>query len=129
MKVLSGQSSIVVKMEKLLVTWMDHRKCHGFNLTFDDAKNKAMECYSYLKEKETALVPYFSASTGWFYKLSTRYGFHSVKRLGEAKNAEEDAAASFPDRLRAIIEEGGGGGGGTSHSRCSTWMKAVEEDP
>ena len=81
-------------------------------MTFDDTKKKAMDCYNFLKEKETGPVPDFVASTGWFYKLKTRCGFHNVKCLGEDKRADEDAAASYPDRLRAIIEEGG-----TSSSR------------
>ena len=45
-KVLSGQSNNMVRMEKILVTWMDHRKRQDLNVTFDDTKNKAMECYS-----------------------------------------------------------------------------------
>ena len=55
-KVSSGQLNIMVRMEKMLVMWMDHRKRQGLNVTFDDAK-KAMDCYNYLKEKETSLVP------------------------------------------------------------------------
>ena len=76
-------------------------------MTFDDTKKKAMECYHHLKEKETGLVPKFVASTGWFYKFKSHYAFCSVKRSGEAKSTDEDAAASYPDRLRAVIEEGG----------------------
>ena len=106
MKVSSGHSNIMVKLEKMLVSWMEHRKRQGLNVTFDDTKNKAMDCYSYLKEKETGPVPDFIVSTGWFYKFKTRYGFHNVKRSGEAKSAAVDSAASYPDCLRAIIEEG-----------------------
>ena len=74
-------------------------------MTFDNTKKKAMECYNHLME-ETGPVPEFNASMGWFYKFKSRYGFHNVKRSGEAKSTDEGAAASFPDRLRAIIEEG-----------------------
>ena len=66
-KVSLGQLNIMVCMEKMLVMWMDQRKRQGLNMTFDDTKNKAMDCYNYLKEKETGLVPKFSASTSWFY--------------------------------------------------------------
>ena len=117
-KVSSGQSNIMIRMEKMLVMWMDHRKCLGLNMTLDDNKNKAMECFNYLKEKKTGSVPDFIASTDWFYKFKMRYGFHNVKHSGEAKSADEDTAASYPDRLRAIIEEEG-----ASSSRSSTWMK------
>ena len=66
-------------------------------MTYDDTK-KAMDCYNYLKE-EAGPVPEFVASTGWFYRFKTCYGFHNVKHSGEAKNADEDAAASYPDCL------------------------------
>ena len=118
MKVSSGQSNIMVRMEKMFVMWKDQRKHQGLNVTFDNTKNKAMDYYNYLKEKEIGPIPKFSANTGWFYKFKTRYGFHNVKRSGEAMSADNDDAASYPDRPRAIIEEGG-----TSPSRFSTWMK------
>ena len=54
-KVSSGQSNIMVRRDKILVTWMDHRKCQGVNVTFDYTKNKAKECFNYLKEKEIQL--------------------------------------------------------------------------
>ena len=78
----------------------------GFNVTFDDTKNKVMDCYTFLKKKETGPVPKFVASMGCFYKCKTRYGFHNVKHLGEAKSADEDVIAFYPDRLGAITEEG-----------------------
>ena len=105
-KVSPGQSNIMVRMEKV-VTWLDHRKCQGLNMTFEDSKKKAMDCYSYLKKKETGPVPDFVASMGWFYKFKTRHEFHNLKCSGEVKSADEDAAPSYPDHLRAIIEEGG----------------------
>ena len=40
----------------------------------------------------------------WFYSFRARHAFHSVRRSGEAKSADADAAASYPDELRAIIE-------------------------
>ena len=98
---------MMVRLEKMLVMWMDYRRRQGLNVTFDNTKKKVMECYHHLKEKETGPVPEFVDSTGWFYKFKSRYAFHSVKRSGEAKSADEDATASYPDCLRAIIKEGG----------------------
>ena len=68
-----------------------------------------MEVYEHLKAKEEDqdAVPQFSASTGWFYKFKTRYAFHSVKKSGEAKSADEEAASAYPARLKEIMEEGG----------------------
>ena len=106
-KVLSGQSNIMFQMGKMLVTRMDQRKRQDRSVTFDGTKNKAMDCYNYLKEKETGPVPEFSARTGWFYKFKTRYGFHNVKRSGEANSAANNDAPSYPDCLRTIIEEDG----------------------
>ena len=111
-RVLPGQSNIMVWMEKKLVMRMDHRMHQGLNVTFDDIKNKATDGYSYLKEKETGPMPDFVASKGWFYKFKVCYDLHSIKRSGEAKNTNEDAAASYLDRLRAIIKERGLEGGG-----------------
>ena len=97
----------MVCLEKLLVTWMDHRKCQGLSVTFNNTKKKAMECYHHLKAKETGPVPEFVASMGWFYNFKSRHAFLSVKRSWEAKSAYNDAAALYSVELRAIIEEGG----------------------
>ena len=68
-KASSGQSTIMVQIEKMLITWMDHRKRQALNMTFDDTKKTAMECYNHLKKKDTGPVPEFNSSTGWFYAL------------------------------------------------------------
>ena len=60
----SGQSNIMVRMEKMLVMWMDHRKHQGLNMIFNNTKKKVMDCYTFLKEKETGPVLEFVASTG-----------------------------------------------------------------
>ena len=100
-KVLSGQSTVMVQMEKMLVTWMDHRKRQGLKVTFDDTKKKAMECFNHLRQ-ETGPVPEFNASMGWFYEFKTH-----MKRSGKAKSADKDAADSYSIYLRAINKEGG----------------------
>ena len=75
-------------------------------MTFNDTKKKAMECYHQL-EKEMDPVREFNASKGWFYKFKNLYAFCSVKRSGEAKSADEEAAVSYPNCLKVIIEERG----------------------
>ena len=87
-------------------------------MTLEDIKKKAMECYHHPKAKETGPVPNLVASTGWFYNFQAHYAFCSLKHSGEAKSADADADASYPDEFRAIIEKGV-----TSPSRCLTWMK------
>ena len=106
-RVLSGQSTLMVHMEKMIMTWMDHRKRQGLSITFNDIKKKAMECCEFLNVKETGPVPEFAADTGWFYNFKASHAFRSVKRSGKAKSTDADAAALYPDELRPIIEDGG----------------------
>ena len=74
-------------------------------MTTKEAQKKALEVYEHLKAKETSPVPDFVASRGWFQNFKARHSFHSIKRSGEAKSADADAAAAFPEKLRAITEE------------------------
>ena len=69
--------------------------------TYDDVKKKALDVYGHLKAKDTNPVPEFNTSTDWFYNFKARYDFHKVKRLGEAKSADEDATAAYPACLQA----------------------------
>ena len=119
-RVSSGQSTFMVCLEKMLVTWMDHRKRQGQSVTTDDAQKKALEIYEHLKAKATDPVPEFVASRGWFHNFKARHAFRSIRRSVEAKSADADAAAAFPDELKAVIE---GGGGGTCPSRYLIWMR------
>ena len=73
------------------------------NVTFDDTKRKATDCYHHLRAKEMGPIPEFVASMGWFYKFEGRHAFRNVRHTGESRSAEADAAALFPDELRAII--------------------------
>ena len=117
-RVSLGQSTLMLLMEKLLMIWMDHWKHQGLSVTFNDTRRKAMECCKHPKANEMGPVPEFVASTGWFYNFKSRHAFRSIKRSGEAKSADTDATALFPDELRAIIKEGG-----TSPSKCLIWMR------
>ena len=56
----------MVRLEKMLVTWMDHCKRQGLSVAFDDTKKRSMDIYEHLKGKEEGPVPDFVASTGWF---------------------------------------------------------------
>ena len=97
-RVSSGQPEFMVRLEKMLVTWMDHWKRQGLSVTTEDAQKKA---------KETGPVPDFVANRGWFQNFKAQHSFLSIKRYGEEKSADADVAAAFPDELTAIIEEGG----------------------
>ena len=97
-RVSSGQPEFMVRLEKMLVTWMDHWKRQGLSVTTEDAQKKA---------KETGPVPDFVANRGWFQNFKAQHSFLSIKRHGEEESADADVAAAFPDELTAIIEEGG----------------------
>ena len=105
----SGQTDFMVRVEKMVYTWMSHRKHQGLSVTYDDARKKALDVYEHLKgqEEDKSAVPDFIASAGWFHKFKARFAFHSVKKSGEAKSADEEAAAAYPARLKQIMEEGG----------------------
>ena len=105
--VSTEQREFMVHLEKMVFTWMDHRKRQGLSVTTDDAQKKALEIYEHLKAKETGPVPDFVASRGWFHNFKARHAFRSIRRSGETKSADADTAAAFPDELRAVIEEGG----------------------
>ena len=64
-RVSSGQPEFIVRLEKMLITWMDHRKRLGLSVTAKDAQKKALEVYEHLKAKETSPVPDFVACRGW----------------------------------------------------------------
>ena len=117
-KVSSGQSNIMFCMEKMLVTWTDRRKLQGLNVTFDNTKKAAMDCYTFLKEREMGLVPKFVASTGWFYKFKTSYGFHNVSTRERLR-----APTRTPLFPTQIFSGPSSRRRGASPSRCLTWMK------
>ena len=58
-RVSSGQSTFMVRLEKMLVMWVNHRKRQGLSVTFNGTKKKAKECYHHLKAKETGPMPDF----------------------------------------------------------------------
>ena len=119
-KVSAGQSNIMVRMEMMLVTWMDHRKHQGLNVTFDDAKNKAMECFSYLKEKETGPMHDFSDSKAGF--VSLRCAMDSIASSSRERPREPMRTPLLPTQ---IVSWPSLRRRGTSPSRCSTRMKRV----
>ena len=106
---VGAQPEIMVRMEKMMATWMTQRKHQGLSVTYDESRGKALEVFDHLKKQkeDPSAVPAFTASHGWFQNFKTRFGFHNVKKQGEAKSADEEAAAAYPARIKEIMEEGG----------------------
>ena len=49
----------------------------------------------------------FKASQGWLQRFKNRHGISQVSIAGEVRSADAEAANSYPEKLREIIEEGG----------------------
>uniref|UniRef100_H3AEI1 HTH CENPB-type domain-containing protein n=1 Tax=Latimeria chalumnae TaxID=7897 RepID=H3AEI1_LATCH len=49
----------------------------------------------------------FSASQGWLDRFRRRHGISQVKISGEIRSADSEAASTFPDELKAYLEEEG----------------------
>ena len=101
-RVSLGQSTTMVRLEKMLVTWMDHRKCQGLNMTFGNTKKKIMECYHHLKEKEMGPVPEFITRTGWFYKFKSCYAFCSGRRCLNVHTSQRRSLPLASKRSRTV---------------------------
>ena len=70
---------------------------------------QAILIFERLKEEagEMAKDENFIDSNGWFSRFKTRSNRHSIVESGEVASANIQAASSFPDRLKGMIEEGG----------------------
>ena len=49
----------------------------------------------------------FDESKGWFDNFRKRFGLRSVKKIGEATSADQEAADELPNASKEIIEESG----------------------
>ncbi|XP_064421719.1 jerky protein homolog-like [Latimeria chalumnae] len=49
----------------------------------------------------------FAASQGWLDRFKRRHGISQVKISGEIRSADSEAASTFPDELKAYLEEEG----------------------
>lgn len=49
----------------------------------------------------------FKASQGWLQRFKNRHGISQVSIAGEVRSADTEAAQTYPEKLREIIEEGG----------------------
>ena len=112
-RVSSGQSALMVCMEKMLVTWMALRKLQGLSMMLNDTKKKAMERYEFLKAKN--LLP---AQAGFIISRPTIASSDLVRLR----------ALTLTPLLCTRMNSGpssrrGGGGGVTRPSRYLIWIK------
>ncbi|GLV46516.1 hypothetical protein CBL_20845 [Carabus blaptoides fortunei] len=95
-------------MEKALSIWIND--CCQKKIPLDGSiiKQKALKIYKHLKENgESCVSSDFVASKGWFEKFKKRFAIHSIKVPGESASADHEAARTYPEKIKKIIEENG----------------------
>ncbi|XP_036357331.1 uncharacterized protein LOC115209549 isoform X2 [Octopus sinensis] len=85
------------EMERLLCLWLEDQSEKLSGTSFLTIKEKALSIYEDLKKKaeNPAIVPAFSASSGWFVGFKNRYTFYNVRCGGEVLNTHEERAMTF----------------------------------
>ncbi|XP_053572819.1 tigger transposable element-derived protein 1-like [Bombina bombina] len=96
---------LLEKMEKLLSLWVDDLNTKNIPMTQAVITDKAKSIFEELKKKEGG-DENFLGSKGWFMRFKSRNKFRSVKLTGEATSADAEAAAAFPAKFQAIVQEG-----------------------
>ena len=102
------RAQIIEKMEKALNIWIDDCCQKRIPLGGNLIKQKALKIYNHLKENgESSVNPNFLASNGWLEKFKRRFSLHSMKIQGEIASADHEAARTYPEKFKKIIEEQG----------------------
>ena len=111
--ILISRTRTFEKMERLLSLWvldLDHRAIPvGKRQIQNKARSLYMHVYANLEDKSEFEMNQkdFVASNGWFENYKKRHDIKSVKLIGEAKSADQQAAKTYPQELQTIIDEGG----------------------
>ena len=87
----------MVRME-MMVTRMDHTKRQDLNVTFDDTKNKPMDCFNYLKERRPAPCP---------ISLPARAGFVSLRRTMSGQDWQDARCQLWHSMISCCMRRGG----------------------
>lgn len=98
--------SIISRLENLLSAWItDQTQRLNIPMTQRVICAKAISLFNTLKSKYgDECLETFVASNGWFFRYKNRAGWHNVKIQGESASADHDAAKSFPDELKRVID-------------------------
>ena len=86
-KAIKSRSTIMVKMEKLLLIWIEDQTQRSMPLSQMLIQEKALHLYNDLKKVQgiTCEGETFNSSRGWFDRFKKRSGIHNVKLVGEAR--------------------------------------------
>lgn len=104
------RDTIIVKMEKVLLEWLEYNNKNHIGLTIRIIQSKALSIFNELKEndenKERKEKPInFVASKGWFDKFKKRYNMHNILFVNESARAQKDDGAEFMNSFQVLIEE------------------------
>ncbi|XP_066953403.1 tigger transposable element-derived protein 1-like [Macrobrachium rosenbergii] len=104
-------------MESALSLWIEDCRKKDIPLHGNVIRGKALQLYNKIVEEGTeepqpgtSTSPdrgSFQASRGWFDKFAKRFNIRSVKLHGEAASADTEAAESYPETFKGIIQEMG----------------------
>eukprot|EP00061_Rhincodon_typus_P007499 g29258.t1 len=85
-------------MEGLLSMWIEDQMKKGSGTNFLTINKKALSIYEDVTKKaeNSADLPAFNASSGWFAGFKNRHALHNVKLCGEAVSADEEHVTAFP---------------------------------
>lgn len=108
--ITQNQDSTVMKMEKLLILWIEDLTSKRIPLNMKNIQEKALSLYKDLKSEtgtasESDLS--FKASNGWFIRFKKRENLRNVKIYGETNSADDNAAMAFPDIFAKLVETNG----------------------
>ena len=112
-QITRSQSDWMVKLERLLMNWIEDLNHRNTPITLGLIQEKALSLYESLKtemgeeERKVTEEKPFKATRGWFHRFQKRHGIRNIKVQGEAASADTEAANRFPEELRSIIEEEG----------------------
>ncbi|XP_049276770.1 tigger transposable element-derived protein 1-like [Anopheles funestus] len=101
-----NRDETMLKMEKLLLVWIEDMTSKRIPLCFRNIQVKAISLYQDLQtdNAEHALTS-FKASVGWFARFKKRVNLRNVKIHGEAASADENAAIIFVSSFSKLIQE------------------------
>lgn len=101
------RGGLLVQVEKLLIAWLEDQNRHCAPVSLGIIQEKARSLYDDLKKQqgESFNAEPFNASRGWFMRFKARSNLHH--NIMSGKNADEEAARTFPETVARIIEQGG----------------------
>lgn len=91
------------QLEKAVFTWFTQTRSEGTPISGPVIQAQALKMHKQLHGDEEI----FGATTGWLQRFKGRHRISQVTIRGEQRSADDEAAASYPQKLAEIIAEEG----------------------